>query len=316
MTSSTTQSIESRLSQLRVTIAGITTAIVSSEPDLDLAAHGPTVRFVDPEATPDITLQVVWEQPDRNDQYVASGFSRTAETGEKLFDSGGVWQLFRDGNELVFQLRSPKSGSLPYTTAAFSRDFTNGVVYLRRDCFKSGVPLYPLEYPLDELLITNWLALGRGVEVHACAVVDADGSGYLFAGHSGAGKTTMARQWCAQKNVTVLSDDRVILRKIKNQIWMHGTPWHGDEPLAAPGRVPLRQGFFLRHASRNQLIAVAGAQAVTQLFARTFPPFYSASGLEFTLALLTEISETVPFFDLGFVPDRALPDFLRANTRA
>jgi hypothetical protein len=293
--------VPERSADVRVTIAGITTAIASCEPDLKIAVRGPARRFVNPEASPDITLQIAWNQPNHH-----------GSSCEKVFDSGGVWQLFRDGDRFVFQLRSPKCGTQPYLTAAFSSDFATGIIYLRRDCFDAGRPIYPIQYPLDELLITNWLALGRGVEVHACAVVDADGAGYLFAGHSGAGKTTMARQWCRQKDVTVLSDDRIILRKVGNEVWMHGTPWHGDEPLASPRCAPMRRGFFLRHASKNELTPVAGAPAVMELFARSFPPFFSPSGLDFTLSVLTEISEVVPFFDLGFVPDQRLPAFVRA----
>jgi hypothetical protein len=176
-----------------------------------------------------------------------------------------------------------------------------------------GRRLYPLEYPLDELLITNWLALGRGAEIHACAVVDEDGQGYLFAGHSGAGKTTMARQWCHEKSVTVLSDDRVVLRKIGDQIWMYGTPWHGDAELASQGCAPLTRGFFLRHAARQEMIPVSGAQAVAKLFACSFPPFFSPGGLDFTLSLLTDVTRLVPFSELGFVPERAVLDFLRAG---
>lgn len=292
-----------RPSELRVTIGGITTLINSNEPDLTLAAQGPIRRFVNPEAEPDIRVNVAWWDDSKKNPYVAF---------HKVFDSGGVWQLFRGGDTLVFELRSPIFGAAPYTTAVFSSDFTTGIVYLRRDCFTGARAIYPLQYPLDELLITNWLALGRGVEMHACAVVDADGLGYLFAGHSGAGKTTTARLWRRKRGVSVLSDDRVILRKAGDHIRMYGTPWHGDEPLASPDSAPLHRGFFLRHARENELTRVTGAQAVMELFSRSFPPFFSATGLDFTLSLLTDISKVVSFFALGFVPDQAVPDFVLA----
>lgn len=289
------------MQELAVTIGGVTIAMVSREPDLDLGLRGPHARFGATEITPDISVEVVWAS------------STPPAPGEKVFDSGGVWQLYREGDRLAFHLSSPKFGTLPYARAIFSPDFARGVVYLRRECVDRSSPLYPLEYPLDELLITNWLALGRGIEVHACAVVDNDGSGYLFAGYSGAGKTTMARVWCKEGGVSVLSDDRVILRKVDDRVWMHGTPWHGDEPLASPQRALLRRGFFLHHASQNQLAPVTGAQAVMELFARSFPPFFSHNGLAFTLRLLTEIHDVVPFFNLGFVPDSTLPAYLRAK---
>jgi hypothetical protein len=71
--------------------------------------------------------------------------------GTLQFDSGGVWQLHRDGDRLVFRLSSPKFGPLPYTTATMAQDFATGVVNLRRSCFTSRGPIYPLDYPLDEL---------------------------------------------------------------------------------------------------------------------------------------------------------------------
>ena len=287
------------MQELAVTIGGVTVAIVSRDGDLHLGLRGPHVRFAAAAVTADITVEVTWD---------ASPLA-----GEKLFDSGGVWQLYRDGHLLSFHLTSPKFGPLPYATVTFNEEFTGGVVYLRRDCFDASAPLYPLDYPLDELLVTNWLALGRGVEVHACGVVDTDGAGYLFSGYSGAGKTTTARLWCRENGVRVLSDDRIILRKVAGDVWMHGTPWHGDEPLASPHPARLRRGFFLHHGASNRLARVSGAQAVMELFARSFPPFFNACGLEFTLSVLTEIVDVIPFFDLDFVPDQALPGFLRTS---
>jgi hypothetical protein len=289
--------------ELRITIAGITTAIVSREADLVLGAAGPLASFVDPTATPDINLEVVWHVPTRE------------PAGEQVFDSGGVWQLFRHDHRFVFRLHSPKFGDLPYKSATFTPDFASGLVQLRRDCFDVARPLYPLEYPLDELLITNWLASGRGVEVHACAVADANGDGYLFLGHSGAGKTTMARQWCDQFGVTVLSDDRVVLRRSGDTIWMHGTPWHGDEPLAASGRAPLTRAFFLTHGRANALRRIGVTQAVAELFARSFPPPFNAAGLDFTLAFFADVARSVPLFELAFIPGNAVRDFVREARR-
>ena len=285
--------------ELRVTIAGITAAMRTREPDLTLGVDGPTAKFLDPSAAPDITLDVEWAAPP------------AAAPGVLEFDSGGVWQSFRDGPHLIFRLHSPKYGALPYKTAIVATDFSSGIVQLHRPCFEPGAPVYPLEYPLDELLLTNWLALGRGVETHACAVVDRDGRGYLFAGHSGAGKTTMARQWLEEAGVSVLSDDRVVLRHLDGRVWMYGTPWHGDEPLASPARAVLTRGFFLEHASANRATAVGGALAVAKLLARAFPPFSNAPAMAETVAQLHEIVERVPFADLAFVPSPAVRDIVR-----
>ena len=286
--------------ELRLSIGAIAIAVASAGRDLTLTAPPAVARFVVSGGTPDIRVEAAW----RADPLPAAG--------RLLFDSGGLWQLHEAGRQLAWTFRSPVFGSEPYKTAIFDRDFSSGSVYLHAPYFDPRVALYPLEYPLDELLLTNWLALGRGVEIHACAVRDRDGSGYLFAGHSGAGKTTMATLWQHAAGATILSDDRVILREADGRIWMHGTPWHGDEPLASPTCTPLTRGFFLGHAAHNRVTAVPPTQAVAALFARAFPPFYSLQGLAFTLSFLEGVSRLAPFADLGFVPAAGTIDFVRS----
>ncbi len=289
--------------EIRLAIGAVTTAIVSVDPQLSLAVPAAVSRFVVGDRPADIRVEAAW--------------TRTREppavSGPLLFDSGGLWQLREAGPRLVWTFTSKTFGTAPYKTAIFDRDFSAGSVLLHAPYFDPRLALYPLEYPLDELVLTNWLALGRGIEIHGCAVRDADGAGYLFAGHSGAGKSTIAGLWHRQPGVTVLSDDRVILRKLDDEIWMHGTPWHGDEPLGFPVATRLTEGFFLQHASRNGRAGVSRPEAVASLFARSFPPFYSAAGLDFSLAFLSEVSARAPFSELGVVPDDAIVDFVRGT---
>src|SRR5205823_7896354 len=112
------------------------------------------------------------------------------------------------------------------------------------------VPPQPLDYPLDELLMISLLARGRGVEVHGCGVIDTNGVAYLFPGHSGAGKSTIARLWRDQ-GATILSDDRLILRLRDGRVWMYGTPWHGEEQFATAASAALSRIYFLQHAPFN-----------------------------------------------------------------
>ena len=89
-----------------------------------------------------------------------------------------------------------------------------GEILLHPGFFEWSQPVDPLSTPLDELLYGALLARGRGAEIHGCGLIDAHGNGLLFAGRSGAGKTTMARLWQDVPGTTILSDDRIILRKL------------------------------------------------------------------------------------------------------
>jgi hypothetical protein len=224
--------------------------------------------------------------------------------GEAVFDSGAVWTVFDDGNEFVFDFTSSALGRDPYKRMRVDRGFTSAQLILNRELLPDDV--CPLEYPADELLITNHLAVhGLGVEVHGCGLIDAQAGGQLFLGHSGAGKSTTTRVWETFRDVQILSDDRIILRLHDGELWMYGTPWHGEAAFAAPGKAKLNRIFVLQHGRCNEMRALARAQAVGEIFARSFPPFHSAPGLERTLEFINRVLEIVPAYEFQFVPDQS-----------
>jgi hypothetical protein len=223
--------------------------------------------------------------------------------GRKLFDSGAVWVLHESDDGYVFDFATPILGEQPYKRLAVDKEFSNARLLLNREYFREGQPVYPLEYPLDELLVTNWLARNGGVEVHGCGLLDDSTGGHLFLGHSGAGKSTTARLWRSLRDASVLSDDRIILRGDSNEIWMHGTPWHGEAGFAAPEKTQVNKIFVLEHGNRNELRRLPQARAVAEMFARCFPPFYSQSPLALTLSFLHQITNLVPCYLFRFVPD-------------
>lgn len=274
-----------------IRIADITIALSTADPSMRFATDGPVSRFLTDGTNPDVSVTAGWRNRPWN------------SFGKKIFESGGVWQLYSNNGTYCFTCSSPTIGALPYKVASFNRRFSEGEVQLYRKYFKSGDPVNPLQYPLDELLMVNLLSLRRGVEVHACGLMTPAGDGYLFAGFSGAGKTTMARLWEKVPGAVILSDDRIILRHLEGKFWIYGTPWHGEAELAAPLRVPLSEIFFLRRGPRNELVPKSQGEAAARLFPCTFPTFHSAEGLDFTLAFLEELAGAIPCHDLFVVPD-------------
>ncbi len=220
-----------------------------------------------------------------------------------------MWRLTRCGGDLLFDFASPVFGTLPYKQARFRTDFRSGSITMRRECFPVGV-VRPLEYPLDELLFINLLAQGRGAEVHACGLRRRDDAGYLFVGASGTGKSTTARLWNGIAGVEVLSDDRIVLRRSGGTTWMYGTPWHGESEFAMASRAPLRKVFFLAHGTGNEAIPLRPADAVARLMACSFVPFYSAAGLDYTLGFFEQLARDVPCWELKFVPNAEVVDFV------
>jgi len=224
--------------------------------------------------------------------------------GPLTFDSGAAWKLFRDGNEFVFDFASSALGSVPYKRMTASADFGEVSITLNQELLHGQSTVYPLEYPADELIFTNYCAShGFGVEVHGCGLVDSEVSAYLFLGHSGAGKSTTARLWHSLRTVEILSDDRIILRLRNKELWMYGTPWHGDGQFASPAKARVERIFILQHGTENKFVALPKPRAVGELFARCFPPFHNPEGLERTLEFLNLVAAVVPCYIFEFTPD-------------
>jgi hypothetical protein len=219
------------------------------------------------------------------------------------FDSAGVWSSFPADGGHYFCFATTVFGPDPYKAAWFNQDFTSGRVALSRRHFHMDGPVYAMEYPLDELLMIHRLARGEGIEVHALGVVDVGGRGHLFLGHSGAGKSTTARLWETLPNARILSDDRIILRCEAGQIWMYGTPWHGDAGMSSPACAPLSRMYLLEHGGSNELIPLQRSRAAAEFLARSFVPYHSADGLQFTLAFVDRVAQQTPCSIFRFVPD-------------
>jgi hypothetical protein len=237
-----------------------------------------------------------------------------AELGIPLFDSGGSWAFHRVEGKPVIRTRTPKRD--PRQVAVLDSDFQRGDIYCVGESWTRHDGHWPpLGYPLEEVLMINLLAQGRGVLLHAIAVKDGE-RGFLFAGTSGAGKSTMSTLWEGREGVTVLSDDRVIVREQEGRFWAYGTPWHGDARAASPDAVPLERVFLIQHASVNRALSLEPLDAASRLLVRSFPTFWDAEGMAFTLQFLGRLSQAVPCYELGFVPDRGVVDYVRCANLA
>lgn len=270
-----------------------------------VSARAPELAGVRPElelftcesCEPDIEIEVEW----------ADHLGR--RPGVTMFDSGAVWTLFGEGPGLTFDCEVPFLGKHPYKRMYVDADFARARVLLNRELLLGDKAACALDYPTDELLTTNYLARqALGIEVHGCGIIAGESGGRLFIGHSGAGKSTTTRLWETFANPEILSDDRIILRLQEDELWMYGTPWHGEAAFAAPGKAKLNRIFILQQGRKNQIKPLSKAHAAGEVFARCFPPFHSPQGIAGTLEFITRALEVVPCYEFQFVPDRSAVD--------
>jgi hypothetical protein len=278
--------------RLAFRVGGTSFSLFSDE-EIEMALDPGLRDFVVEPSAGDIQIQVEWTE------------SLEIPLGQPLFNSGGLWRLFEESGGYRFYFSTPYLGASPYKAAWFDPEFKCGHLLLFRPYFDESKPIYPLEYPLDELLMIHRLACGEGVETHAVGIVDEAGQGHLFLGHSGAGKSTTARLWKSESNAQILSDDRIILRVRDGRIWMYGTPWHGDAGIASPESAPLSRLYLLEHSDHTQLESLAPGRAAAELFTRSFVPHHSPKGLQFTLQFLDRVAREIPCSIFRFLPDKS-----------
>ncbi|MCP4716652.1 MAG: hypothetical protein GY868_16145 [Deltaproteobacteria bacterium] len=295
--------IEDNTQHLCITVGDITLKFACGDPALDCAFDEDLRGFLSPGAQPHISLQTC-----------RADLSTIADGRQLLFNSGAIWQLYACDADYLFTMTATVFGPLPYKALRINTAFSRGELLMHADYLTSGSRVYPLEYPLDELIYVNHLSTGKGVEVHACGIVDDRGRGHLFLGESGAGKSTMARLWHTACGARILSDDRIILRNINGNYRIYGTPWHGEEAFACPDHAPLHAVYFLSKAPHNTLAPTTKTDTVSRLLACSFVPLYRREALECALAFLQKTAETIPAYDLGFVPDKSAVDLILQET--
>ena len=273
-------------------IADIDFRLSSPDRTVNLRLDETTSRFSCHNARPDVEVAARWQD-----------LSNGAVKGRMLFDPGESYKLYEQGNAYLFAFYAPAAGSTPYKAARMRQSFTGGEVLLHPLFFEREEAHFPLDYPLDELLFVNVLSRGKGAEVHACGMADANGNGHLFVGQSGAGKSTIARLLKDLPGLTILSDDRIALRSKGGEPWIFGTPWHGDARLASPHSAPLRTVLFLSKHPANDLVPLPRAAVVARLFACSFLPFFDPAALEFGLSFLDGVARDAACYELRFRPD-------------
>ena len=263
-------------------IAGLTVGVVPRCPSLRLSVSETSRAFL-AAGEPDLRLSVLRRPLDGHPD------------GVLRFDSGATWRLFETPDEWIYLFFDARRPTEPYKELHLQRGGDVGTIVLHPDFFPVGEPVDPLEFPLDELLFLRLLSLHGGVELHACGVLAGSGVGYLFVGQSGDGKTTTAKLWQASGQATVLSDDRIIVRRASDGAWrMYGTPWHGEALLAANVEAPLAAIFVLARGECPALRPMAPVAAVSALLARSFTLFHDADAMATTVALLEGLVESVP----------------------
>jgi hypothetical protein len=167
-------------------------------------------------------------------------------------------------------------------------------------------------YSIDSVLrIVHTLALARegGFLLHAASAVR-NGKAFVFAGVSGAGKTTISR--LAPPDATLLTDEISYVRKQGDHYVAFGTPFTGE--LAKLGEnvsAPIATLYLLAQGPRNQIEPVTTGEATRSLLANVLFFAEDSELVQMIFHSAVEFVSRVPVLRLTFVPDSKVWELIR-----
>jgi len=228
---------------------------------------------------------------------------------EILFDTGEAWTAYRLENGIGIYFPYSKDPGFLWT-AQLSENFDQVTVHCSSLMITENNRIAnPVHYPLDQILAMFHFSAHRGLIVHAAGIARGD-IGVFCAGRSGAGKTTLMRQWKDVSGIRGLSDDRIVVREIDGAFRFFGTPWAGEGQVAAYGDVALKALAFIHHGSENCIRPISPASALKQLMPTSSILWFDRSSLEKTLSFCHDLVETIPAFEIHCRPDPSAADLI------
>ena len=156
--------------------------------------------------------------------------------------------------------------------------------------------------PLIMLFLYSHLIPKQTLLFHS-SLVDFSGSGIMFLGPSGIGKTTQAELWNKYLGADILNGDMVFTRKNEDGFYGYGSPWHGSSPYYKNAKVKLKALVVLEQAGENILKRLEGFDVLQGIMEQVFLPHWYPEAMDTCLNTLDLLLEEVPVYHLACRPD-------------
>jgi len=242
------------------------------------------------------------------------------ESGEEVYRNP-PWAIYRRGQSWVYEGIAPDADDPTlHRVAVFSADHTRGELYNEKaheQWWRDGGLGSLTMFPSDQILLARLLADREGCFLHSGGLL-VDGQGFLFVGHSDAGKSTtmeLVRRELGER-VEILCDDRNIVRRWPEGFRVHGTWSHGDVPDVSSASAPLRAILFLEQSAHNEIVPLTDRKLIWQrLLATLIRPMVTADWWHKEMDVLEQIVDEVPCFTMRFDRSGAIVRELEQLTR-
>lgn len=133
-----------------------------------------------------------------------------------------------------------------------------------------------------------------------CSSLAYDNKGFLFTAPSGTGKSTHAKLW--QKHfgnkVTMINDDKPIIRRENGKFYIYGTPWQGKSNIGNNIKVPVHSVCVLSQGKENIIKKLSYFEALTVFMDQTERPADKKS-MENLVDLFDDFIRQIPIYKMS-----------------
>jgi hypothetical protein len=278
------------LSELRVTIAGLTVSV-----ELPHAGWLPPLqpRFG----------KFLSEQPaDMACRLVLDADASRAPGGEPRIEEDETGLYLRHDN---FEGHLPPDGPGRLTIFQAGADPEDATYTMVVDSFM-------------RLCLAQLLAARGGAMFHAAGVAVASGTeraaGYVFFGPSGSGKTTVCR--LSHPRYRILCDEVIAVRPEGDGVRLYGTPFNGAWGDSLAEDVPLAEMFYLKQAPHTRRAPLRESEGLRALLESAVVYHRSTEFVSSLLDALLGLMKRVPVTQLEFEPKESLWETVLSPTPA
>lgn len=138
-----------------------------------------------------------------------------------------------------------------------------------------------------------------------CSVVEYKGKGIMFAGDSGAGKSTQASLWKQYRGAEIINGDRGAICADGGGFNVYGVPFNGTSAICQNKSCKAELLVLIGRGEKNEFFKLDGASAFRMLLGKTTYYEWDRQSVESVLDILDRFVKAVPVFCLKCLPDES-----------
>ena len=224
------------------------------------------------------------------------------------------WQIFKTEKSWIYNYTSlSPENFVNKAIGIMSNDYRSIHIYtedLSQEKYRTGGFNALTLFNTDQMIFTKLLSDRNGVMIHSNGF-NINGNGVLLAGISGSGKSTLSGMLKKQGH-EILCDDRMFVKKIKNEFWIFGNWCYGSHPDVSSSMAPLKGFLFLEKTTQNRIVEITQPAVIANRLLKVIvKPMLDVDGWKKYFTTIEELRGKARFFQIEFDLSGNICDLLK-----